>query len=326
MNRNRSIDYLKAFAILMVVFYHAIISLDICYHDLTYICVTIALQNVHVPLFLLIAGYLCRKQDIRSFYLKKVRRILIPFLFMTVLKLILNNILSTSYIHGNSVGMQLFDAFICGQLYWFCYALLIMFAAAPLLWDRKALKWVLLVLLIGANLILVLKGIHLTDILQIHNVLYYCPFFLIGMLLKDYRMGEWTIKAHLLWLAAALLVGAVTGYLRFHEDVNNIYAVDLFMGLCIMYLLYMIAELIPKKGLPDKWLVTAGTYSLQIMLLDPFLRTVLSKLFLSFMEKGTLMAVIITLLNAAICCLICIVAEKIPVISVLMGLEPIKRN
>ena len=139
-------------------------------------------------------------------------------------------------------------------------------------------------------------------------------------------MGDWSRKTRLIWLAAALLIGAVTGYLRFHEDVNNIYAIDLFMGLCIMYLLYMIARLIPQKGPLDKCLYTAGKYSLQIMLLDPFLRTGLSVLFLSFMEKGTIVAVLMTLLNVALCCLICMIAERIPAISVLLGLDVLKRN
>ena len=322
----KRIDYLKAFAIILVVFYHALIQVDISYSTLEYACVTLAMKNVHVPLFILIAGYLCHKQGVKAFYRKKVERILIPFLFFSALKLLVNNLLGTEFVHADTFPSQLWDAFVCGQLYWFCYCLLIMYAIAPLLWNRKALQWGLLIVLIGANIWIGAAQVTLTDVLQIQSVIYYSPFFVLGMLLGGYdfpgfrRYGP----GRYICLAAALAGAAVTGYLRFRLIVDDrSYLSDFIFGICVMYLLYLLAVLLEGHKVPDKILSLPGRYSFQIMLLDPFWRMAVYALFSLFLQDGLLLAVIMTVLDLILSCITCQVLQHIPGISYLTGLRQV---
>lgn len=320
---HKTIDYLKAFAIILVVFYHALIQVGISYSTLEYACVTLAMKNVHVPLFILIAGYLCHKQDVKAFYLKKVQRILIPFLFFSVVKLAVNNLLQTEFIHADSFLQQLWDAFVCGQLYWFCYCLLIMFAIAPFLWKRKAVQWALLVALIGANIWIGAAQPALTDILQIQSVIYYSPFFVLGMLLSGYdfpglrRQGA----GRYICLFLALFGAAATGFLRFRLIVDDrSFLSDLIFGVCVMYLLYLLAAWLDGRTIPDKILSRPGRYSFQIMLLDPFWRMAVYALFSLFLPDGLLLSIIITILDLILSCITCHLLRKIPVIRTLTGL------
>ena len=333
MEQRKTINYLKAFAIILVVVYHACNLTGVSYLSLTAIRFSYALRCIHVPLFILIAGYLCRRQPVWPFYVKKIRRILVPFLFMSALKLIMNNVLPEGYSHGDGLLVQLEDAFLCGQLYWFCYCLLIMFAFAPLLWDRKLLKAVLLVLVIGINLFLGIRDIHLTDWFQLHNVLYYCPYFLLGMLLRElhfpekFRQKESHARTYrILLAAAALLIGGISGYLIFFRFVTYCYPLDLIFGISVMCIAYLLASFL--AGLPFllRYLDAAGRYSFQIMLLDPFLHAALYMLLSRFMRPGVVMVLLITLPDLILSCLICRGVEKIPFLSDLLGLGQVQRN
>ena len=320
---HKRIDYLKAFAIILVVFYHALIQVDISYSTLEYACVTLAMKNVHVPLFILIAGYLCHHQDIKQFYWKKVQRILIPFLFFSALKLVVNNLLDTEFVHADTFSRQMWDAFVCGQLYWFCYCLLIMYAIAPLLWRRKAVQWGLLVILIGANVWIGAAQVTLTDVLQIQSVIYYSPFFVAGMLLSGYDFPGFrrTGPGRYIFLVLALAGAAVTGFLRFRLIVDDrSYLSDLIFGICVMYLLYLFAVLLEGRTIPDKLLLVPGKYSFQIMLLDPFWRMAVYALFSLFLSDGLLLAVIMTVLDLILSCVTCLLLRHVPGISFLTGL------
>ena len=340
MSHRKSIDHLKAFAIILVVFYHAMFQVEASYSSLANTCVTIALRDIHVPLFILIAGYLCHRQDVRGFFRKKARRILIPFLFFTILKLVMNNLMGTEYVHGDTFPKQLWEAFVCGQLYWFCYCLLIMFLIAPLLWDRKVLRWILLGAALTANILLAWFEVELTDVLQLGNVLYYSPFFLLGMLLSGYRFPGFRRssgteedsagrKSRGIWICSAIaLAGSLgTGYLRFIADSGDrICIVDYVFGICVMYLLYLLTFLTVRAGISDRIFAALGRYSLQIMLLDPFWRILAYEIFRHVLPDGMLLAAVITPLVLALSWVTCLIFQRIPGLSFLSGLESRKVN
>ena len=337
MEQRKTINYLKAFAIILVVVYHACNLTGVSYMSMPSIRFSYALRTIHVPLFILIAGYLCHRQPLRSFYGKKIRRILVPFLLMSALNLLLNNILPTGYSHGSSLLSQLADAFVCGQLYWFCYCLLIMFALAPLLWDRKLLKALLLILLIGIDLFLGIREIHLTDWLQLHNVLYDLPYSLLGMLFRELHFpGKFSTagqkdkgtsrKYRMLLSAAALLIGGICGYMIFYRLVIFFYILDLLFGLSVMTLMYLLASFLGGLPFTLRFLDAAGRYSFQIMLLDPFFHAALYRLLSLFLQEGAVMVLLIAVPDLALSYLLCKGLEKIPVLSGLLGLDLVQKN
>jgi len=322
----KTIDYLKAFAIILVVFYHALIQVDISYSTLEYACVTLALKNVHVPLFILLAGFLCHKQDLKRFYRKKAQRILIPFLFFSVLKLLVNNLLGTEYVHADTLPKQIWDAFVCGQLYWFCYCLLIMFAIAPVLWNRRAAQWCVLIVLIGVNVWIGAAQMPLTDVLQIRGVICYSPFFVMGMLLSGYDFPGFRRRGpgRYVCLAISLAGAVVTGFLRFRLIVDDrSFLCDFVFGICVMYLLYLLASGLEGRKGADRILSVPGRFSYQIMLLDPFWRIAAYALFSLFLPDGLLSAVLITAADLLLSCLTCLLLQKIPGLSILTGVSQI---
>ena len=322
MGTKKEIDYLKAFAIFLVVFYHAVFTARLFDGNMFFMCLQIALRLVHVPLFIMIAGYLCHKQDILQFYRKKADRILIPFLFMSFLKLVYNNLISAEHIHEGSIWEQIFDAYICGGTYWFCYCLLVIFAIAPLLWGNRKRIWAALAVFSAANIFIQWNEIRITDILQIGQVIYHLPFFLVGMLLWSYKVPERLRKtrAGYILIPVSLCIAGICGYFRFFLDIYYQWYVDFLFGLGIMYLLYCLACVIRGKA-ADHFLGTMGKYSLQIMFFDSFFREVLFLLICLIMDVSAAAALIVTVLDLALCCLTSMLAGKVPVLSRLCGLK-----
>lgn len=323
----KEIDYLKAFSIILVVFYHVIFFSEIFWNNLFYICLCITLENVHVPLFIFLAGYLCHRQDIRKFYGKKVRRILIPFLFMSCLKLLFTNIAAPAFLHAGSLKEQLYDAFLCGNLYWFSYCLLIMFLIAPLLWNHTVRMWILFAVTVALNLYLRWNRLEITDIFQLTNVVRMFPFFLAGMLTAQYRIVQLFNKKRALYamLAVSLAAAGICGYFRFHADINNIWLIDFIMGLCLICLLYFLAVKLAgaaaKIRVIDIILTALGKYSYQIMLLDGFYRLVLYRGLERILPEGMGLIALTTVLVLALSVLTCRILRKIPGLSVLTGVK-----
>ncbi len=323
LSQKKNINYLKAFAIIMVVFYHAVCDILCASNpdDLFAAGGKTVMENVHVPLFFLIAGYLCHKQNIKNFYIKKIQRILIPFLFMSCLKLIFNNLISSAHIHGNDLLYQLFDAFVCGRLYWFCYALLAVYAAAPLFWNNKLRMWVVLIVSLTANIILDINGIELTYVLQIENVIYQLPFFITGMLLAQYNMLCKPISAAMKSVSSllSLMIAMIMMYMEFMKGINN-YIINFIMGISIMYVLFNIAVSL-KGAVPDKIFTLPARYSLQIMFLDSFYRMLMILVLSKFMNYDICMVLMVSILVVVLSCFTCRLLEKVPVIKILLGLK-----
>ncbi|MCF0229272.1 MAG: acyltransferase [Parasporobacterium sp.] len=250
MEKHRIIDILKAFSIILVVFYHAVMCSPIPWESFPWMEAMVTLKCIHVPLFILIAGYLCHKQPVGQFFLKKVSRILVPFAFMTCLKLIFSLFVSDEYSHGDSLGTKFYEAFIKGDLFWFCYCILIIFLLAPLIWNSRLRMWLALGIFTAADVVIAVTGVQITGIFQIAQVIYHMPFFAVGMLLAEYGFFARirTPGKLIAGSAAALAVGAVCIYLRFVLYIYWLYLPEALIGLSGMFILYVISVLAEKSG------------------------------------------------------------------------------
>lgn len=330
-NTKSGITYLKALAIWMVVVFHCIVywfnggtlagtvSFE-GYQKIIYLLVSIAA----VPLFFFISGYLSHKQPLKNYFLKKLWRIVVPFLFFTTIKLVYNLLIAQSSEHGSSVGEQIFRAFVCGELYWFSLVILIMYLIAPLLWwlqDRKK-GWIYIVGILSALIIYQVLAevfkIHLTDILQIHKLLANLPYFILGYLISANK-DKITIKNDWLTALIAFAINATLVILFYFNIISfESWSFCFLNCLSAFVWLWFVFNLIPNNIIP---LNLIGKYSYQIFFLDSFVRVLLFMLVYKLNIASFWMAMLVSQIEIAICVGICMAVEYIPVACTLFGMK-----
>lgn len=314
-HRKDHLNYLKAFAAFLVVSHHAFSYSSIHSSSLLLQAVFHLITNVHVPLFFCIAGYLCHRQCFSSFYAKKIQRILIPFLFFSALKLVYTNIIDDSYSHASTFPLQFFDAFVMGSLYWFAYAILIMYAFAPFLWRMKKGNILLFIGLLAVGVILEKTGITLTNILQIRKTVSHACFFVGGYLLQQYEESFATFKKYKSLLFSIFLV-LTAGILHFSlTNTEKLpYLLKVLFSFSQMFLLYTFATYLPRNITVLNYV---GSHSLQIMFFDSFFKAVL---FALIPAVNPLIVLGIIVLNVSLTCVATLILERIPYIKTLFGL------
>ncbi len=333
------LDYLKAIAIIFVVVGHSLTYLE----DFTAVpffgwLVGVLVSSVHVPLFFVIAGYLCHKQPVGNFYRKRFLRVMVPYFTFAALKLISNAVLGGQFAHTDSWVSEIIDALFIGRAYWFAYCMFFIYLLAPLFWREKDGKTdprpalIVCGVLVIVNFVLTWANIPLfpakvtlfgvtvqEPLFQLERVIMYLPYFLVGMLIRHFNTGfirraeRW--KPGFIPLALILTAGScVLISLKFTDKAD----VKMFMAFAIMYLLWLVTKRLPPN---IRILKTIGKYSLQIMFFDSFI-----KVFLYAVVNRALggvnvwLAFLIAAVNITLGCIACFVIQKIPRVRTIFGL------
>ena len=114
---------------------------------------------------------------------------LVPFWFFAFLKVFFSTVIVRHFAHADTIGGQLYDAFVIGRAYWFAYAIFLMLSIAPLFWEkddntapRKAIVGMTAAAVFSA--VCSLKNYSLLpEVFQICRTVKCLPFFLSGMVL-----------------------------------------------------------------------------------------------------------------------------------------------
>lgn len=326
--KSNSIEYLKGFAAIFVVLHHAILYTGA---EQTSPIWQIGLNMVmmtHVPLFFVIAGFLCHKQPFGPYLQKKALRILVPFFLFSALKLFYSTFISSEFAHGDSLWAQVFSAFVVGSLYWFPYAIVLCYCFAIFFWTdkgepaTKSKKLPALVVLIGlifVNCRWYLPDFKVLTILQVGNAIRFFVFFLVGMMIRQYRekLSKLFHKYQPLIITLSMLVLALCSYLVFQSHGAHNYPAELSLGLSTMVILLAISKAIPQNL---NVLHLAGKYSLQIMFFDSFNKVFLFALLPRLIPFNLPLILVAVVLNLLITCVACLIIEKIPLVRTLFGL------
>lgn len=119
-------------------------------------------------------------------------------------------------------------------------------------------------------------------------------------------------------IAAVCLAGAAAFTCLRVREVNITYTGGLVYGFMLIILLCLIAAKMP----PDiKILKIIAKYSLQLMLFDSFYKVVLFAVAAKVVDINIVTAVVITILDIFLGCVSCMIAERIPILCTLVGLE-----
>jgi len=160
---------------------------------------------LRVPLFIVISGYFygghrATRPEFIQFWLKKSRRIALPFACMTIIVWLLRR---QMYAEPRS----LLDAFMHGYgQFWFLEALLVIFAAMSV-WDALSRPGSGALLLAALTAVMITQSRDdITQFLSFSDAIRLTPCFLFGILLREH--GEWLRqpKAGLFALGAVAII------------------------------------------------------------------------------------------------------------------------
>lgn len=200
LNRSAYFDNAKFILIFLVVFGHVISPLkgsnDILFTLYSFIFF------FHMPAFILISGYFSKGYHKKGYFLKIVKKVLVPYLIFQVVYSIFY------YLNGEEPLLQ----FNLLDPHWTLWFLLSLFCWNLLLYVFARLKWAGLILALAIGI-----GIgyvdHIGSYLSLSRTFVFFPYFLLGYLLEPKhlklvkKVKKSTIIGLMILLCSALLVG-----------------------------------------------------------------------------------------------------------------------
>lgn len=332
---NPVIDYLKGIAAIFVVIGHSITYLQNNY-AYTVPAVGSVIGNVvsavHVPMFILISGYLCHKQEKKTYLKKKVRRVVVPFLFFSVLKFVFEIAVKRGSVTTQSLLHKAYDVFLIGRAYWFVYCIFLIYLIAMLFWEAKAQRFILPVALalflfnsaaaltgtdIFPEQIQIGKAVLKEPLFQIERVMQYLPYFLLGMWLREGSLLRMLDKHEAVAVVCSLLVIGICAYLVVSGITNKHYFVKLNMALSEMIVLRAAVKRVKGEA---KSLKTVGLYSFQVMLFDGFYRVILYAAISKAVQPDFPISMGIAAVVVVLAVISCIAARRNRLASFLIGI------
>ena len=248
--KRREISYMRIIAMIMVVLYHCFYQFATGYsmcvnlfpHIDVYEHFTKFLNSIDMPMFVFASGYLfsylknqCHKySDGKEFLLKKVKRLLLPFLlWAVVVDLLLYGGIDPSHFLYPACHLW----FLVMLMWCFVFVFITRF-----LWEKHSL-WVNVLFCLAFSSIYFLLGGrgYLSSLLCMDSFLVYFPIFYLGVIWARFSIVErWAhLSKPLLWVALtvfAVLIGFFT-YNKFplHSDL-----LARVLGVCLTLTLFQL--------------------------------------------------------------------------------------
>lgn len=228
MNSNRilSLDYMKAFAIFLVVLGHLIDGVDSPENGFrTFI------YSLHMPLFFIVSGFLSSKKrlslhDLSTWYMHKTK-LLIPFFIFSLGNILILNRTWDGFLVWNKFGL------------WFLWTLFLfdtIYALSQLLLLKNKEKWLEILGLVAPVFIcVVLRKFENTFVGGIFNFMqmYNYAFFVLGVVVARYNLHRFVLDERVLFgMLVIYILGLTTG----------IAALNIPMKACGILLVYGIFE------------------------------------------------------------------------------------
>lgn len=232
----------------------------------TYIFRTI--YSFHMPMFFMIAGFLINNNKehlIKDFYLSKIKRLLIPYIFINIVDAIPRHLFS-ELVNNKSNSIERI-IFYSGAATWFIYTLFILFLIFPVIEKyiiKKDKYYLFGIFLLGIKISGVTDSIDIFTINRLVNMSFY---FYIGYIIKPYYER---IKISKIMRYIILGIFLFEAYrLTKYSLLNNFIP---FLGIIVMWLYSK--NILIKKNWLYSFLKFCGINSLTFYLLEVFCGTV----------------------------------------------------
>ena len=278
--KDLSIETLRGIAIILVVMGHVIGSKEeggMRVADDSFLRhLYFTFEYLRMPLFTVISGWVyalrpANLETLRSFNVKKVRRILIPLVFVGGSYYIIQAV-----IPGTNFSYNIADIwrilFFPYTFYWYLQSLFIVFVIISLIDAFKLANtfrsWFLLFII--SIILLLIRDMYIPESFPNYfgfkGAMYLFPFFLIGVGIKNFK-AQFNNKYFIYLTAFILLVSLIIQQLIWYDLVNLKLSSSGGLGLIIGVSGVIICLRIHFK---IKWLVWMGNYAYTIFLFHSF--------------------------------------------------------
>lgn len=203
----KEINIVKGVAMLMVIMGHSFCQYPIDLSSTTPEVMQNIIRFAQMPVFFLASGFLYNRfEPFNSFISKKSKRIILPFIVFSLISIALR-IVAAPFSHSGRVPVaELFVDLLCGKIYWFLYALMIIMVVCRLVSQKT--KYLAFVAILS---LFVYVGVWHADVeLIVKRIAYYLLFFILGILLRThYSHIYYAISRFAIWLLPVSVVAYV---------------------------------------------------------------------------------------------------------------------
>lgn len=177
------LDIVKGIAILLVILGHSFCTFPFDLNAQLSPIIGKVVRSFQMPLFFIASGFLfSRKENFKVFIRKKMLRLALPWLTFSILSVALRIIFS-SFTHSGGINILdgLYDI-IQGHYYWFLYALIVIMIICYIVKNPIIMSAFCLISVVCC-LVTEIKDINA---FTIGRIVYYFPFFCLGLFLKRF--------------------------------------------------------------------------------------------------------------------------------------------
>lgn len=248
-----------------------------------------AIGSVGVDIFVFLSGYgiyysLCRKPDLKVFYLKRFQRVAFPYLVLGAVFWIIKDF----FILKTSIGQFLYDYsllsfWISGvQTFWYVAFICLMYAVSPFLYSLtdKGNKYIIVIIL-SFFISIICYFISFEYFEKVEIALQRIPSFVMGMFFGKISKRETVREVRLdsmpNWAALALLLSAPLKVFAGLHDFPLSRSINAFYGilLIVLYVLIRNELMHGRKNMFFSWLSVVGSYSLELYIVHIAVRNLM---------------------------------------------------
>ena len=293
-----------------------------------------------VPLLFMVSGalLLSRQESVSDFYRKRFQRVILPFLFWSVLYLLWNRAGFPGYTFFNAVKTIVISILIAPAEYhlWFMYELFGVYMLTPLFRkavdsQRENLLWYFVAIwFVFGPLKRVFQSFVPYDIIfDLGYLTGYIGYFVLGYLLARIPIKKWMLwVSAFVYLASAIFTGYITAYnFLYHPGIAEFYQYLLGVNIVLLsasaYILLKAAGeavfSVPRPRLA-KWAVSLTSASFGMYLVHVFALNFLRVQSLGPLDGPTaLMVPFTTILVFVISWILIAVLQRIPILRALVA-------
>lgn len=321
----KEFDILKGLGILCVLLGHsfALKGIDLTEYSYWSKYIRDLIYTFHMPLFFFAAGFLANKEieyDLKKFYISKVKRLLIPYFFISFINFFIKRIFSNLV---SKSGLSIKEILLYGGGSWFLYTLFLIFLIFPAL-DKYILKKNLGKFIVFLFVLNIFKNIFFSDfslrIFTIDNILFYLIYFSIGYFFKNQYLNLKNKILNMWLIVINILIFLSYPYFNSSKTIHDMTIGDIFIPISGILLFLALSEKIKEICKAD-FLTFCGRNSLIFYLLEGYAIVVIREVLIRVIPINQIFLLVFMffILKLIVICVGIKIINKIKILNFLFG-------